>query len=127
MKAERSLSSWRANAVDWIDNAVEQLPDTPKTNWHVGQPTLDARRSALELLREESVPDDLIPVAMNVTHGGGVQIDWKNGEKGLDLEILADGTLEASKWIGTDLIEELPLNRSYRGLRGLFEWLASSQ
>ena len=127
MKAERSLSSWRANAVDWIDNALEQLPDTPKTNWHVGQPTLDARRSALELLREESVPDDLIPVAMNVTHGGGVQIDWKNGEKGLDLEILADGTLEASKWIGTDLIEELPLNRSYRGLRGLFEWLASSQ
>jgi hypothetical protein len=127
MKAERSLSSWRANAVDWIHNAVEQIPDTPRTNWHIGQPTLDARRSALEVLREESVPDDLIPVAMNVTHDHGVQIEWQIGEKELDLAILADGTLEASKWMGADLKEKVTLNKSFWRLRGLFEWLASSK
>jgi len=127
MKAERSLSSWRASAVDWIHNAVEQMPDTPSTSWHVAQPTLDARRAALEVLREESVPDDLVPIAMNVTHDRGVLIEWQNGDKELDLEILADGELEASKWRGTDLVEELPLQKSYWRLRPLFEWLASSK
>jgi hypothetical protein len=126
MKAERSLSSWRASAIDWIHNALEQIPETPESNWHVGQPTYDARIAALQLLREE-IPDDLIPIAINVTRDRGIQLEWQNGDKELDLEILPDGTIEASRWKGDDLEEELALQKSYWRLRPLFEWLAVSK
>lgn len=62
---------------------------------------------------------------MNVTHDCGVQIEWQNGEKELDLKILADGTLETSSWTSGELVETLSLHQSYWRLRPLFEWLAS--
>jgi hypothetical protein len=103
--------------------ALENLPP----NWDsYGSipPTPQALRGAeglLRLLTVEAFPSpQVVPVP-----GGGVQLEWQVGPRGLEVEIRPDGSIEYLKVEG-EFMEEGPLlaNQPDR-LRELVRWLTA--
>ena len=59
-------------------------------------PTQDAATTAMELLTEVDI-DYLVAPRVVPVSGGGLQLEWEVGTRGLELEILSDGSVEYLK------------------------------
>ena len=59
--------------------------------------------------------------------GGGIQLEWRAGRRELEIEILADGSLEFLKVENGEPLEEGEIEPVARHMRSLFAWLASAR
>jgi len=118
--------SWRNSAISWIRRGAANLPDVPPTNWHVRKPTQIARSHAMHIVYH--VPPSFSPAHLNVTLDQGIAIEWKNGRKELEIEILADGYIEIQKLLDGSAVET-PLKieePDWANLGSAFAWIESS-
>ena len=143
-QASRDLTPWTtpfdSPAVQWIQvvpyatasdwfltslGAVARLSNLP-TNWDsYGSPpiTPEARAQALRVLTLiEGVPSPIPQIGP--VSGGGLQLEWSNGPRALELEVLPDGTVEFLRVYDDDKMEEgtIPTDRVDR-LRQQVNWL----
>ncbi len=117
-----------ATASDWFLTslgAVARLSNLP-TNWDsYGSPpvTSEARAQALRLLMLIEGEASAIPQIGPVS-GGGLQLEWSNGLRALELEVRPDGAVEFLRVYEDDRMEEgtIPTDRVDR-LRQQMSWL----
>jgi hypothetical protein len=117
-------SPWREDAINWIHRHASELPEEPKTNWHVAKPSLPARTHALRIIRY--VPAEYIPVELGITLDRGIELDWRKGRKVLEIEILQDGSLDISKCVDGVTVSETKLAEPDWRMYEVFAWLEQS-
>jgi hypothetical protein len=118
------LEEWRDNAINWIHHHTDDLPDRPPSPYHVAKPTTQARQNAALIIRELQ-PDFFAPCEMTVTHERGIELGWRNGNKELTVQIMADGSLEILHCIDDSIIDEHTFSGLDWRLGRSFDWLAS--
>jgi hypothetical protein len=92
-----SDSPWQEDAIYWLHERASELPSEP-AEWHEGKPSVQACGRALQIVRRH-VPAGFAPSELLVTPGGGIELDWQKDGKGLEIEILADGSIEVVKCV----------------------------
>jgi hypothetical protein len=112
---------WRDDAINWIHRHASELPEDPPTRWHVAKPSLLARTHALHIIRY--IPTGFIPVELGVTLDRGIELDWHNGRKQLEIEILPDGSVEVLRCIEGETVGEFRLPKPDWRLGEAFVWL----
>jgi hypothetical protein len=122
MEAARNKQIWRDNAIGWIKEHAVTLPETPKTRWHVARPKSEALDSALFIIG--NAPLSSVPVELAVTLDRGIELDWRNGPKELEIEVLSDGSLEILQSVNGNAINERKLPKPDLSLLAeAFVWL----
>ncbi len=112
---------WREDAINWIHRHASDLPDEPATRWHTPKPSLLARTHALHIIRY--IPVDFIPVELGLTLDRGIELDWRNGRKELEIEVLSDGSIEILRCEGGETIAESKMREPDWRLGEAFVWL----
>lgn len=107
MEPARNGQAWRDNAIGWIKQHAAKLSVTAETRWHVARPMPKALNSALLVII--SAPLSFAPVELAVTLDRGVELDWRNGPKELEIEVLSDGSLEILQSVDGNAINERKL------------------
>ena len=112
-----------------LDQAVERLRELSllPDGWDgYGGPriTESAKRMAFALLSRMRSYAAMPTMQLDPVSGGGLQFAWEIGPRGLEVEILPDGTVEFLAAIGSDMVEG-PLNDS-ETLLALLRWLLRS-
>ena len=115
---------WRDNAINWIHDHTETLPDNPPSNYHVGRPTDKARQNAALLIREVG-EGFLAPADMSVTQERGIALGWRNGNKELTIQVMGDGALEILHCISDSIVDEFRYPDLDWRVGRSFDWLAS--
>ena len=117
------MEPWRENAINWIHEHASSLPEPP-TKYHAPRPSTIAQQHALEIIR--SLPDGFFALSeLAVTHERGIELEWRNGEKELTIDIIEDGSLEILHCTADEISEERTLPRPDWRLGRSFDWLAS--
>jgi hypothetical protein len=112
----------REDAISWVQNQAANLPAKPQTHWHVPRPSTQAQENALFIIRQ--VPSDLVPIELAVTLDHGIELDWQNGHKGLEIEVLSDGSLEVLRCLNGEPVSESKLPEpDWSRLGEAFVWL----
>ena len=114
-----------------LDEAMERLLGLHSlpAGWDsYGSPAIDARAvaSGLLLLTQAALEGLPTPHVCPVS-GGGVQLEWEIGARGLELEALPDGSVQFLKVQG-DVMQEGPLDLPRRDdVRLLLRWLRGDE
>lgn len=114
---------WREDAVNWIHRHASELPEEPPSKWHVGKPSLLARTHALHIIR--FIPAGFVPVELGVTLDRGIELDLQKGKKQLEIELLADGSVEIVRCVEGEPVGERKLPEPDWRLGDAFVWLES--
>lgn len=117
-----ALSQWQIQGIKRL-NKVLSLPE----NWDsYGScpPTHAAANAAMDLLTGIDIDYFVAPRVVPVS-GGGLQLEWEIGERGLELLILDDGSVEYLTTERGEPHEEGHIHLIYE-VRPLFLWLLSS-
>ena len=119
-------NSWRDDAISWIRRGAANLPDSPATNWHVRKPTYSARSHAMHIVRH--VPPYFSPVELGATLDQGIAIEWRNGHKELEIEVLADGSIEIEMLVDGSPVSPLQkiAEPDWAHLGNAFAWIESA-
>jgi hypothetical protein len=112
---------WREDAINWIHRHASELPDSPPTRWHVARPSLIARQYALQIIRH--MPANFVPVELGITLDRGIELDWRNGQKELEIEVRSDGSIEILRCIAGKTIEESKMSEPNWRLGEAVVWL----
>jgi hypothetical protein len=124
MEPARDRRLWREDAIGWLQNQAAALPEEPKSRWHVTRPSAEAQQNAELILRK--TPPHLIPTELTVTLDQGIELDWRNGQKGLEIEILSDGSLEVLRCLDGEPVKESKLpGPEWSKLDEAFGWLGN--
>jgi len=118
----RELSQWQVEGIKRL-NKVLSLPQ----NWDSygsRPPTQAAANTAMDLLTSIGIDYFVAPRVVPVS-GGGLQLEWESGTRGLELEILDDGSVEYLRTERREPRDE-GLVHSINDVRPLFLWLLSS-
>jgi hypothetical protein len=119
-----ALEEWRENAINWIHDHASALPDPAPSGYHAGRPTPEAQQHALEIIR--SLPDGFFALSeLAVTLERGIELEWRNGDKELTIDILDNGSLEILHSTADTITEQRTLPRPDWRLGSSFDWLAS--
>ena|SRR6266436_7533866 len=122
MEPARNGQVSRDSAIDWIKEHAANLLETPETRWHVARPMTEALNSALLVIT--SAPVNVVPVELAVTLDRGIELDWRNGPKELEIEVLSDGSLEILQSVDGNALNESKLPKPDLSLLGeAFAWL----
>jgi hypothetical protein len=113
---------WQENAIDWIHSQDIAVPAEPATGWHVARPSIEARAHALQIVRDFA-DANFVPTALNITLDRGIELDWQRGRKTVELEILADGSIELSKCVDGVAISEITLEKPGWRINEAFDWI----
>jgi hypothetical protein len=114
-------SPWLMDAVHWLHEHCDQIPAEPATRWHVAKPTVPARVNALKVIRYY-VPGDIIPVELGVTLDRGIELECRNGGKQVEVEVLADGSIEVVRYQDGLTVEEIRVPKPNWRLSEAFVW-----
>ena len=118
-------TSWKIETIRRIAQVLS-LPE----NWDsYGSPPPNkmAGDAAIELLKKMDLDDFLEPHVAPIS-GGGVQLEWTFENRGLELEITEDGSMDYLKTDHRDPIEEGHILRGdFRRVVSLCSWLISNQ
>jgi len=117
----RALSQWQIQGIKRL-NEILSLPE----NWDSygsSPPTQDAANTAMNLLTGIDIDYFVAPRVVPVS-GGGLQLEWEVGTRGLELEILNDGSVEYLTTERRESYGEGPI-RMVNEVRSLFLWLLS--
>jgi hypothetical protein len=117
------IDKWREDAINWIHQASE-LPEV-SPNQHIAKPSLQARANALHIIIRH-VPTDFVPVELGITSNRGIELDWRKGEKELEIEVLPDGSIEVLRCLAGTKINESKMQRPDWRLGEAFVWLELS-
>lgn len=118
----RNSRLWRDDAINWLHNQAENLPVKPETPWHVARPSTKAQESALHIIQK--VPINFVPVDLTVTLDQGIELDWRNGQKELEIEIFSDGSFEVLQCESGSTVNERKLPEfDWPRLDEAFAWL----
>ncbi len=112
---------WREDAINWIHRHASDLPDPPPTAWHVARPSLIARQYALHIIRY--MPANFVPVELGITLDRGIELDWRNGQKELEIEVRSDGSIEILRCVAGKTIEESTMSEPNWRLGEAVVWL----
>jgi hypothetical protein len=136
-----TIDKWREDAINWIYQTSE-LPEVSPTKYyfgipgalrrhrcetpyHLAKPSLQARANALHIISRH-VPTDFVPVELGITPNRGIELDWRKGEKELEIEVLPDGSIEILRYLAGTTINETKMQEPDWRLAEAFVWLKRS-
>lgn len=117
-----TLSEWQIHGIKRLKKVLS-LPE----NWDSygsPPPTAAAANTAMEILTRTTIEYFTAPRVVPIS-GGGLQLEWEIGSRGLELEILDDGSVEYLTTESGEPFQEAPL-RLMDDVSPLFLWLLSS-
>lgn len=122
MEPARNSQIWRDGAINWIRDQAVNLPVKRETPWHIARPSIKAQENALQVI--QNVPIHFVPVDLVVTLDQGIELDWRNGQKELEIEILSDGSFEVLQCEHGSTVNERKLPEfDWPRLDEAFAWL----
>lgn len=115
-------AKWREIALDALKDLQEKLSPKAPDRWSPARPSRSAYDQAKLVLNK--MPDEPLPEPLvQATVDGGVQFEWEQDNRELDIEVSSAGELGYLKVISRAAVEEGPLNLD--SLRSLAAWLRS--
>ena len=120
----------RSRATRWqlrVLGSVLRLRNLPQSWDTYGSPRLQygAQESAADLIALLALDEPPLPHVSPVP-GGGVQFEWEFRNRALEIEILADGTMEFLAVAEDGFMTEGPLAYTHTQVPRLIRWLKSS-